>query len=88
METDEDVAWEDDAAGTVSFTLSQSLLTAMLGTVDQNPGYRCGNHVSSMRGDIIICQGIPLGDLDNNCGVDLLDLSLFAQNWLFTNIEP
>ena len=60
----------------------------MLGTVNQNPGYRCGVHVGAMRGDFVICQGTPLGDLDNNCIVDLLDYSLFAQNWMFNNIAP
>jgi hypothetical protein len=88
METDGDVTWADDGVGTVAFTLSPSLLTAMLGTVNQNPGYRCGVHVGAMRGDFVICQGTPLGDLDNNCIVDLLDYSLFAQNWMFNNIAP
>lgn len=88
LESDTLIAWEDDGAGTAAFTLTEDLYNAMLGTVDQRPGYRCGIHVVNMRGDFDICQGIPIGDLDNNCIVDLLDFSLFAQNWLFNNIGP
>ena len=49
-----------------------ALLTAMLGTVNQNPGYRCGVHVGAMRGDFVICQGTPLGDLDGNGTSDVI----------------
>ena len=86
METDEEIAWADDGAGTVGFTLTPSMVTAMDGTVDQNPGYRCGVHVDVMRGNFMICQGKPFGDLDNNCVVNLLDWSLFAQNWLANGV--
>lgn len=87
FESDSEVAWQDDGAGTVAFTLTQDLYNAMTGA-GQNPGYRCGVHVGTMRGDFDVCLGQPLGDLDNNCNVDLFDLSLFAQNWLFNNIGP
>ena len=86
METDEEIAWADDCAGTVGFTLTPSMVTAMDGTVNQNPGYRCGVHVDVMRGNFMICQGKPFGDLDNNCVVNLLDWSLFAQNWLANGV--
>jgi hypothetical protein len=85
LESDPLIAWEDDGAGTAAFTLTQDLYNAMLGTVDQNPGYRCGIHSGNMRGDFDICLGKPLGDLDDNCVVNMLDWSLFAQNWLFDN---
>ncbi len=28
------------------------------------------------------------GDIDNNCGVDIIDLKLMAENWLICNLEP
>lgn len=40
FESDSEVAWTDDGAGTVAFTLTQDLYDVMTGT-GQNPGYRC-----------------------------------------------
>jgi hypothetical protein len=34
------------------------------------------------------CPDKPLGDLNGDCRVDLLDLSLMAQNWLRCNLVP
>jgi len=34
------------------------------------------------------CPDKPLGDLNGDCRVDLLDLSLMAQNWLQCNLIP
>lgn len=87
LESDSEIAWEDDGVGTASFTLTQDLYAAMLGGgINQTPGYRCGIHVSSMRGDFGICLDKPIGDLDGNCVINLLDFSLFAQDWLVNGI--
>jgi hypothetical protein len=53
FESDPEVAWEDNGSGTVSFTLTSGLHDAML-TAGHIPGYRCGVHVFSMRGDFIV----------------------------------
>ncbi len=58
FESDEQVGWQGDGTGTVTFTLTEGLYNAMLGP-DQGPGYRCGVHVSTMRGDFIVV-GAPI----------------------------
>jgi hypothetical protein len=87
LESDPDIAWEDNGLGTVTFTMTSGLYSAMA-VPDKQPGYRCDIHTSTMRGDFDICLGKPLGDLDGNCVVNLLDWSLFAQNWLLDNAVP
>jgi hypothetical protein len=57
FESDPDVKWTDDGQpsnGKVTFTLTQGLYNAMQdnsGGITRVPGYRCGVHVSIMRGD-------------------------------------
>jgi hypothetical protein len=53
MEADPDVAFSDSGSGTVTFTLTQGLVDAM-GAGGRIPGYRCGAHVGSMRGDFSV----------------------------------
>jgi glucose/arabinose dehydrogenase len=50
FESDPDVDWADDGSGTVTFTLTPSLHEAMMDS-GRVPGYRCGVHIFSMRGD-------------------------------------
>jgi hypothetical protein len=88
FESDPDVDWINDAAGTVTFTLTPSLATAMVGGSVHSAGYRCGLHVSSMRGDFVLCMSDILGDLNEDCVVNLTDFSLVALNWLFCDFEP
>ena len=60
MEEDAGVEWTYDGVGTASFVLTQTLYDAM--TAEGNsPGYRCGIHVATMRGDITV-SGIPIAD--------------------------
>lgn len=55
FESDPGVNWQDTGIDTVSFTLTQSLYNAMTGT-GEIPGYRCGAHVSTMRGNFNVIQ--------------------------------
>ncbi len=87
LETDSTVGWEDNNTDTVAFTLSQSLYDAMT-VPNKRPGYRCGIHVDSMRGDFDVCLSLPGGDLNGDCIVDLVDYSLLAATWLDDNITP
>ncbi|MHC4147249.1 MAG: PQQ-dependent sugar dehydrogenase [Planctomycetota bacterium] len=50
FESDPDVAWQDNGAGTVTFTLTAGLHEAMLAS-GRVPGYRCGAHIFTMRGN-------------------------------------
>lgn len=60
FESDPDVGWQDDGAGTVSFTLTFQLYTAMTGS-GRIPGYRCRPHATSMRGNFAV-EGVPIGE--------------------------
>ena len=55
FESDSSVNWQDTGTNTVAFTLTQGLYNAMTapGLV---PGYRCGIHVGTMRGNFTIIQ--------------------------------
>jgi len=57
FESDPDVDWEDSGSGTVTFTLTMDLYSAMIGP-GQNAGYRCRAHASTMRGDFTV-EGTP-----------------------------
>ncbi len=64
FESDPEVAWLDDGAGTITFTMTSGLHEAMLGS-DQVPGYRCGVHIFSMRGDFnVLLAADPEPDPD------------------------
>lgn len=52
LEGDAGVAFTDDSAGTIMFTVTQTLLDAMEQGV-LTPGYRCGVHTTMMRGDFV-----------------------------------
>jgi glucose/arabinose dehydrogenase len=60
FESDPEVAWEDNGAGTVTFTLTLNLYNAMIES-SRVPGYRCLLHASIMRGDFNVL-GLPLAD--------------------------
>ena len=60
LEGDASVTWEDDGAGTVAFTVSPSLVSAMLAG-GLAPGYRCRAHPATMRGSFLVA-GLPLSD--------------------------
>jgi glucose/arabinose dehydrogenase len=53
LESDSEILWENTGTGTVRFTLTPKLYTAMTagGLV---PGYRCQVHASSMRGNFVV----------------------------------
>jgi glucose/arabinose dehydrogenase len=50
FESDPEVAWVDTGSGTVTFTLTSALHAAMIES-GHVPGYRCGAHIFTMRGD-------------------------------------
>jgi len=60
FESDGLVQWSDDGKGTVQFTLTGPLYSAM-SSPGHNPGYRCKVHVSTMRGDFAI-TGLPIAE--------------------------
>lgn len=86
-ETDSRVGWTYDGQGTAAFTLTPKLYNAMTDS-GKRPGYRCGIHVSTMRGDFDVCLESLEGDLDGDCDVDLFDFAEFAPLWLEDNIAP
>ncbi|MBN1816548.1 MAG: PQQ-dependent sugar dehydrogenase [Sedimentisphaerales bacterium] len=59
-ESDAGVAWTDNGAGTVQFTLTLDLYNAMIAG-GRIPGYRCGFHPTTMRGNFAV-TGLPLED--------------------------
>ncbi len=62
MEADAGVAWTDNGAGTVEFTLTSALLAAARSSA-RAPGYRCAVHSDSMRGDFVIFgDGAPIAN--------------------------
>jgi hypothetical protein len=87
FESDSEVGWTDDGQGTVAFTLTDELYAAMT-VSSKRPGYRCGVHVSSMRGDFDICTAQIEADFNGDCLVDFLDFSIIASQWLDTNLQP
>ena len=87
LESDSEIGWTDDGSGTVAFKLSQNLYDAM-NVPNKRPGYRCGIHVSSMRGDFDVCLEQPDGDLNGDCREDFFDFGIFANAWLENNIAP
>lgn len=62
MEDDVTIDWQDDGAGTVSFTLSDSLATAFV-DAGKTLGYRSENSNTEMRGNFIVVENL---DLDND----------------------
>jgi len=64
LEADPGVNWQDTGTSTVSFTLTQDLYNAMTVT-GKIPGYRCGAHVSTMRGNFTVIQPLtnPIPEL-------------------------
>jgi hypothetical protein len=87
LEADPDIAWLDNGLGTVAFTVTDSLLTAMTEPT-KIPGYRCGIHSSSMRGNFDVCLTQPQGDIDSDCDTDFYDFAIFAESWMDNNIAP
>ncbi|MBL7188263.1 MAG: PQQ-dependent sugar dehydrogenase [Phycisphaerae bacterium] len=66
FESDPEVVWQDNGAGTVTFTLTSGLHDAML-AAGHVPGYRCGAHIFTMRGGFNVLPAAepepdPLGD--------------------------
>ena len=81
FEKDADVKWSDNGSGTVAFTLTDRLYNGLT-TRSKRPGYRCGLHPSSMRGDIGICTARLASDLNGDCRVDFLDVARLGAEWL------
>jgi hypothetical protein len=91
FESDPNVAWQDTGTSTVSFTLTAALANAMSPDINHVPGYRCGVHTGTMRGNINI-KAAPVcgdlnhpflpGDITHDCSVDFFDFAMFANNWL------
>jgi len=62
FESDTEVAWIDNGSGTVTFTLTSGLYDAMIDS-SHVPGYRCGIHVFTMRGNFdVLAEPKPLDD--------------------------
>ena len=92
LQEDPTVQWEErgeeSGEGSVTFTLSKRLWEALQGGEDQSPGYRCGNHGSSMRGRIRICTAPLLEDINRDCRIDFSDLAAVMAQWLTNHLEP
>jgi hypothetical protein len=86
FESDPDVAWTDNGMGTIAFTLSEGLYNAMT-VPNKRPGYRCGVHISNMRGDFDVCTGPIAADLNGDCRANFIDFGLFANDWLNDNLS-
>ncbi|MHC4679162.1 MAG: PQQ-dependent sugar dehydrogenase [Planctomycetota bacterium] len=72
FESDPEVAWQDNGSGTVTFTLTPGLHDAMLAS-GHVPGYRCGVHIFSMRGNFdVLPAAEPEPDPDPKPGPDPL----------------
>jgi hypothetical protein len=91
FESDPNVGWQDTGTSTATFTLTSALANAMSPDVNHVPGYRCGIHTTTMRGNINIKPAPVCGDsnhpflpsdINHDCFVDLFDLALMTQNWL------
>lgn len=87
FESDPNVAWADNGTGTIAFTLSEGLYNAMT-VPEKRPGYRCGVHITSMRGDFDICTAEITADLNGDCTANFVDFGLFANDWLKDNLPP
>jgi hypothetical protein len=91
FESDPNVAWQDTGTSVVSFSLTNALANAMSPDANHVPGYRCGVHTTTMRGNINI-KAEPVcgdpnhpflpGDVNHDCFVDFFDFASMAQNWL------
>lgn len=80
LEDDTDIDWFDSGGvfnGLVEFTVTQALVEAMQGDI-RDPGYRCGTHTTTMRGDFVIAGlaiddpipgGIPASDVEAGVNV-------------------
>jgi hypothetical protein len=86
FESDPNVAWDDTGSGTVTFTLTLDLCDAMK-TLNRAPGYRCGIHVSNMRGNFHICPTKIPGDANSDCRIDFIDVAILASHWLECNLD-
>ncbi len=60
FESDPQVNWTDNGAGTVTFTVTMDLYSDMTAS-GRNPGYRCASHATTMRGDFTVA-GIPIAE--------------------------
>ena len=56
FEDDEGVNWIELDPGVATFTLTETLWTALQGEDNQSPGYRCASHRHTMRGHFIITE--------------------------------
>jgi glucose/arabinose dehydrogenase len=54
LNSDAGINFTDDGSGTVEFTVTQTLVDAMTNTSGLTPGYRCGVHITVMRGDFTL----------------------------------
>jgi hypothetical protein len=87
FESDPNVSWQDDGTGSASFTVTQNLYDAMIDNGRQ-PGYRCGIHVSLMRGNFFICTEPLEEDTNSDCKIDFSDFALWVSVWLADNRMP
>lgn len=79
FEADPEVAWQDDGNGSAAFTMTKGLYNAMF-SGNNAPGYRCGTHVTSMRGDFRILNVGIAGDVNNDEMIDFTDALVSLQN--------
>lgn len=61
MEGDAGVAWIDNG-NDITFTATSALATALEGTIAQQPTYRCGVHVASMRAGVSVVAASAVSD--------------------------
>lgn len=80
LESDLDIDWQDLGGGIIEFTLTSNLVTQMRAS-GKTPGYRCGNHPASMRGNFsVFGAGAPITDPvpDIQKGTATVELELIA----------
>ena len=80
LENDSEILWEDTGTGTIRFTLTPTLYTAMT-TGGLVPGYRCRVHASSMRGNFgvvgdPVANPIPASILKSSIRVELQPIAM------------
>lgn len=62
LESDAGIGWSDDGSGHLEFTVTDSLVAAMNAS-GNIPGYRCGVHTITMRGDFALFNtGAPIAN--------------------------
>ena len=83
LESDPGIQFVDNGAGQITFTVTQTLVDAM-NAAGRLPGYHCGNHPLTMRGNFAIVVPPVIPSLGPPAWI-ALTLLLVAAAWLATS---